>query len=44
VHGVEVDSDAVRLEHADQLIGDLDAHSLLNGETPREHAHESGQL
>src|SRR6266540_7331226 len=36
--------DPVRLEDANQLIGDLNAYALLDGEAPREQAHQPGEL
>src|SRR2546425_7799209 len=44
VHCVEVHSDAVGLQHTHKLVRDLNSDALLNGEAPREYAHQAGEL
>ncbi len=44
VHRVQVHRHTMRLQQANQLIGDLDPDPLLNSEAPREDAHQPGQL
>src|ERR1700716_2850755 len=44
MRGVEVHRNTMRLQDPDQLVRDLHPDTLLDGEAPREQAHESGQL
>src|SRR5713101_10123898 len=44
VQRVQVHRDTMRLQDADQLIGDLDPDPLLDGEAPGEDSHEPGQF
>src|SRR2546426_8667119 len=44
VHCVEVHSDAVGLQHTHELVRDLNSDALLDGEAPREYAHQAGEL
>src|ERR1700687_3292613 len=44
VLGGQVHRDAMRLEESNELVSDLDPDSLLDGEAPREDAHQAREL